>query len=72
MNNIHIFDSHREILQKMLKTPFETILVSFPSNVLLFLVLCNVEWFNYAYSQFELYIDRGKEKEEKVNGRRSN
>ena len=56
----------------MLKTPSETILVSLPSNVLLFLVLRNVEWFNYAYSQFELYIDSGKEKEEKVNGRISN
>ena len=29
------------------------------------MVLRNVERFNYAYSQIELYIDRGKEKEEK-------
>jgi len=29
------------------------------------MVLRNVERFNYAYSEVELYIDRGKEKEEK-------
>jgi len=33
--------------------------------LLLFVVLHNVERFNYAYLQVELYIDRGKEKEEK-------
>ncbi len=33
--------------------------------LLLFVVLRNVERFNYAYSQVELYIDREKEKEEK-------
>ena len=57
-------DSHYDILQKMLKTPSEAILVNEPM-LLLFVVLRNVERFNYAYSQVELYIDRGKEKEEK-------
>jgi len=33
--------------------------------LLWFVVLRNVERFDYANSQVDLYIDRGKEKEEK-------
>jgi hypothetical protein len=40
--------------------------------LLLFVVLRNVERFNYVYSQVELNIDRGKEKEENLTDEEAN